>query len=168
MQLSQQIPSDGSRLSAPRAVGAKNTTGKEIPTKGSKRDRMMGPGKARWETRKPDAALRNPTRVLRFATANIGTMVRRSAEVADMMFRRNVSVAGLQEVRYKNQGTKMIRGGDGVYKFYWNGESSGHGGVGIMVRMDLVSYVIEVRRVTTRIIALELAIENEIVTVLSV
>ena len=67
-----------------------------------------------------------------------------------MMFRRNVSVAGLQEVRYKNQGTKMIRGGDGVYKFYWNGESSGHGGVGIMVRMDLVSYVIEVRRVTTR------------------
>lgn len=159
---------DSSQLRAPRVVGANNATGKEELSEDSRSANMTVPRKTIVETRVPDAAIRKPSRVFKFASANVGSLVGRSAEVVDMMCRRNVDVAGLQEVRYKNQGTRTIRGGDGVYKLYWSGISTGQGGVGLLIKKELEKQVIEVRRINERVIALDLAIENDVVTILSV
>jgi len=93
----------------PQAVRANKSTWKEMSAEKSKRDQlMMGPGKTLWETRNPDTALRNPMQALRFSTANVGTLVGFGAEVVDMLSRRKVDVARLQEVRNKIVGTKIV------------------------------------------------------------
>jgi len=99
---------------------------------------------------------------------DVGTLVGRSAEVVTMLSRRKVDFAGLQEVRYKNVGTKTVKGGFDAYKLYWSGESTGQGGVGLMVHVNLVKKVIDVKHLNSRIIVTELAIKNEVITVLSV
>jgi len=68
---------------------------------------MIVPGKTYRESRNLDTALLNPKQALRFSTANVGTLVGGSAEVVDML-NRKVDKAGLQEVRYKNVGTKIV------------------------------------------------------------
>ena len=104
---------------------------------------------------------------LRLATVNVGSMVGRSAEVTETIGRRNVDVVALQEVRYKNEGVRKLRGGDFEYKLYWKEETS-HGGVGLMVKHDLVESEIEVRRVSARIISIDIVVNKKMVTVISV
>ena len=41
---------------------------------------------------------------------NVGSMMKRSGEVSDMLCRRKVDVCGLQEVRFKNEGVKFLQG----------------------------------------------------------
>ena len=157
--------SDGSQLWAPRSVKA---TGKEVSEQLRRRGLMTDPGKDPWETRNPDAALRNSVQTLRFASANVGTLSGKSAEVADMLHRRRVDVAGLQEVRYRNSGAKMVKGGGERYKLFWSGGPTPQGGVGVMVHADLVKNVVEVRRVHARIIVVVVVIQDELVSILSV
>ena len=42
-------------------------------------------------------------------TVNVGSKVKRSVEVSDMLCQRKVDVCGLQEVRFKNEGVKFPR-----------------------------------------------------------
>jgi len=57
----------------------------------------------------------------RVGSANVGSLKRRGAEVADMLARRGVDVCALQEVRWKGgEGTaRYLHGGVGKYKLYW-------------------------------------------------
>ena len=95
-------------------------------------------------------------------------MVRRSAEVTETIGRRNVDVVAIQEVQYKNEGVRKLREGDFEYKLYWKGEETGCGGVGLMVKHDLVESVMEVRRVFPRIISVDIVVNKKVVTVISV
>lgn len=165
--VNNKIP-DGSSPLDPRATRANRVTRKKPIPKKSKIDEMTVFGKTQWETRQSDGSVRNSQATLRMATVNAGTMVGRSAEVAETLGRRKVDIAALQEVRYKNEGVKLIQGGDFEYKLYWKGEDTGHGGVGLMVRKDLVESVVEVKRASSRFMALEIAINGEMVTVFSV
>jgi len=53
-----------------------------------------------------DMALQNPMQALRFSTANVGTLVGRSAEAVDMLNRRKVGVAGLQKYNIRMLGQR--------------------------------------------------------------
>ncbi len=86
------------------------------------------------------------------ATVNVGSLVGRSAEVVETLGRRKVDIVALQEVIYKNEGAKTLKGGNSAYKLFWKGETTGHGGVGLMVKLEMVESVMEVRRVSARII----------------
>ena len=105
---------------------------------------------------------------LRLATVNVGSMVGRSAEVTETIKRRNVDVVALQEVQYNNEGVRKLRGGDFEYKLYWKGEEAGRGGVGLMVKHDLVESVMEVKRVSPRIISIDIVVNEKVVNVISV
>ena len=61
-----------------------------------------------------------------------------------------------------------MRGGDFEYKLYWKGEETGRGGVGLMVKHDLVESVMEVRRVFSKIISIDIVVNEKVVTVISV
>ena len=82
--------------------------------------------------------------------------------------RRNVDVVVLQEMRYKIEGVRKLRGGDFEYKFYWKGEETGWGGVGLMVKHELVESVMEVRRVSPRIISIDIVVNEKVMTLISV
>jgi len=107
---------------------------------------------------------------LEFSTANVETLVGRSAEVVDMLNWRKLDVAGLQEVRNKNVEMKIVKRGDAAYKLYWSGDWwvnwsrwSWFDG-----SCDFVEKVIDVRHLNLTVIVMKLAVENKVITVLSV
>lgn len=106
--------------------------------------------------------------IWRLGTVNVGSLVGRSAEVVEMLTRRRVDIAGVQEVRYRNSGTRMIKGKSSKYKLFWQGSVTGDGGVGLLVSEEFCKHVVEVRRVSDRIIAIDIVIEAEIVSIVSV
>ena len=76
------------------------------------------------------------SRLYRFATWNVGSLTKRSLEVAEALERRKVVVACLQEVRWKGSGTRMI----GNFKAFWEGGRSGVAGVGILVDREWIDF----------------------------
>ena len=78
---------------------------------------------------------------------------------------RKVDVCGLQEVRFKNEGVKFLQGGQKMrYKMFWKGGKEGQNGVGIAVQEEWVGSVVRVMRTSERLMAIELALEGELVT----
>ena len=62
----------------------------------------------------------------------------------------------------------MICGKDCEYKFFWCGEETGFGGVGLLVEEDLVENVISVERINSRIMYIRIMIEKSIIRIFSV
>jgi exonuclease III len=81
---------------------------------------------------------------IRMCTVNVGTMVKRSREVVEMLARRSVYFCCVQEVQYKGTGCRVFGSGEEKYKFWWSGEKNRAGGVGVLVRDEVVEDVIEV------------------------
>jgi hypothetical protein len=104
----------------------------------------------------------------RVCTANIGTMIGRSREVVEMLARRKVDVCSVQEVQYKGAGCRMFGCGEEKYKLWWSGEKQKRGGVGVLVREDLVEDVIEVIRISARIMKIKMVIGNKVWHIFSV
>ncbi|ESO00357.1 hypothetical protein HELRODRAFT_175767 [Helobdella robusta] len=102
----------------------------------------------------------------RFGTWNVGTLTGRSLEVVEELQRRKVDVAALQEIRWKVEGTKFVGAKGGRYKLWWKGVD-GTGGVGVMVREELVEKVLEVRRKSNGVIVVVMVFGKVIVRVIS-
>ena len=149
-------------------VRANRVTRKKLSLLGSKIGTMKTCGKAVLETKRTDNTIQKPQAKLRLATVNVGTLVGRAGEVVETAGRRKVDILALQEVRYKNEGVKYLKGGDFEYKMFWKGENIGQGGVAVMVKRDLVDSVMEVKRVSARILVVEIAINGKVLSVISV
>lgn len=93
---------------------------------------------------------------------NIGTLTGRSRELADMLAKRRVQVACIQETRWA--GAKCREIGDG-YKLYYNGSPSKKNGVGIVVSEMLRDNVVEVCRVSDRLMSLKFDLEENMLRV---
>ncbi|ESN93950.1 hypothetical protein HELRODRAFT_180359 [Helobdella robusta] len=91
---------------------------------------------------------------------------RRSLEVVEELQRRMVDVAALQEIRWKGEGTRFVGAKGGRYKLWWKGDD-GTGGVGVMVREELVEKVLEVRRRSNGVIVVVMVFGKVIVRVKS-
>nr|XP_049699855.1 craniofacial development protein 2-like [Helicoverpa armigera] len=102
---------------------------------------------------------------LRYASWNVGTMTGRARELADVLKRRRINVACLQETKWK--GTKAREIGEG-YKFYYCGSDGKRNGVGIVLDKNLKESVIDVNRVNDRIIVVKIMYESLIINVISV
>ena len=104
----------------------------------------------------------------RVGMVNVGSMVKRSGEVSDMLCIRKVDVCGLQEVRFKNEGVRFKN--EGVkfsqgrqkmrYKMFWKGGKEGQNGVGIAVEEEWVGSVVRVMRASERLMVVELILEG--------
>ena len=106
--------------------------------------------------------------IWRLGTVNVGSLVGRSAEVVEMLTRRRVDIAGIQEVRYRNSGTRMIKGKSSRFKLFWQGSVTRDVGVGLLVSEEVTKRVVDVRRVSDRIIVVDIVIEAEIISIVSV
>ena len=101
---------------------------------------------------------------LRIETANIGSMSRHSGEVIDMVQRRGLDFCCLQKTRWKGENTRML----GDYKFFWKGCKEGLAGVGMLVKKKWVDNVMEVKRVSERILTIRVRVEMKILNLISV
>ena len=97
-------------------------------------------------------------------TLNIGTMTGREREPEDMMERRNVDILWLQETKWKGSKARNIGGG---CKLFYNGADGRKNGIGIVVREELAKSVLEVKRVSDKLIAMKLEVKGSILNIVS-
>ena len=85
---------------------------------------------------------------LRFGSVNVGTMVRRSSEVVEMVGRRELDFCCVQETKWKGENARTLEGGDKRYKFFWKGCKQGTSGVGILIAEKWIDKVVQINRVS--------------------
>ena len=96
--------------------------------------------------------------MVKVCTVNVGTLKGRSREVVDMLSRRGADICCLQETRYRNQGCTVFGSNEEKYKFWYSGNGEGVGGVGIMMKNIMTESVIEVVRLSDRLMKIEMVL----------
>ena len=100
----------------------------------------------------------------KLGTLNIGTVTGRGRELADMIEPRNVDILCLQEKKWKGSKARNIGGG---CKLFYNGDDGRKNEIGILVREKLAESVLEVKRVSDRLIAMKLEVKEFILNIVS-
>ncbi|KAK3545979.1 hypothetical protein QTP70_018415, partial [Hemibagrus guttatus] len=85
-------------------------------------------------------------------------------ELADMMERRKVDILCVQETRWKGSKARSIGAG---FKLFYYGVDSKRNGVGVVLKEEFLWNVLEVKRVSDRVMSLKLEIEGVMLNVVS-
>ncbi|KAK3548436.1 hypothetical protein QTP70_013068, partial [Hemibagrus guttatus] len=93
-----------------------------------------------------------------------GEGIRKGRELADMMERRKVDILCVQETRWKGSKARSIGAG---FKLFYYGVDSKRNGVGVVLKEEFVRNVLEVKRVSDRVMSLKLEIERVMLNVVS-
>ena len=101
---------------------------------------------------------------MRVGTLNVGTMSGKGGEIVDMMERRKIDVLCVQETKWK--GSKARSMGKG-YKLLYYGLDGKRNGIGVILKEEYASSVVEVKRVSDRVLALKLVKEGLILNIIS-
>ncbi|KAK3539519.1 hypothetical protein QTP70_009497 [Hemibagrus guttatus] len=91
-------------------------------------------------------------------------MTGKGRELADMMERRKVDILCVQETRWKGSKARSIGAG---FKLFYYGVDSKRNGVGVVLKEEFVRNVLEVKRVSDRVMSLKLEIEGLMLNVVS-
>ncbi|KAK3572244.1 hypothetical protein QTP86_029403 [Hemibagrus guttatus] len=94
----------------------------------------------------------------------VGTLQRKGRELADMMERRKVDILCVQETKWKGSKARSIGAG---FKLFYYGVDSKRNGVGVVLKEEFVRNVLEVKRVSDRMMSLKLEIEGVMLNVVS-
>ncbi|KAK3570402.1 hypothetical protein QTP86_019282, partial [Hemibagrus guttatus] len=89
---------------------------------------------------------------------------RKGRELADVMERRKVDILCVQETRWKGSKAHSIGAG---FKLFYYGVDSKRNGVGVVLKEEFVRNVLEVKRVSDRVMSLKLEIEGVMLNVVS-
>ncbi|KAK3553764.1 hypothetical protein QTP70_009178 [Hemibagrus guttatus] len=101
---------------------------------------------------------------LRIGTLNVGAMTGKGRELADMMERRKVDILCVQETRWKGSKARSIGAG---FKLFYYGVDSKRNGVGVVLKEEFVRNVLEVKRVSDRVMSLKLEFEGVMLNVVN-
>ncbi|MCJ8736373.1 hypothetical protein PDJAM_G00257620 [Pangasius djambal] len=91
-------------------------------------------------------------------------MTGKGRELADMMERRKVDILCVQETRWKGSKARSIGAG---FKLFYYGVDSKRNGIGVVLKEEFVRNVLEVKRVSDRVMSLKLEIEGVMLKVVS-
>ena len=156
--------SDRSRPGLPTTasgVPQQGTCGNYATAKQSKNKSRKRGGR---RVKKQREAWKGRCSLIRVGTLNIGTMTGRGKELADMMERRNVDILCLQETKWKGSKARNIGGG---CKIFYYGADGRKNGIGIVLREKLAESVLEVKRVSDRLMAMKLEVNGSILNIVS-
>src|SRR2546425_3005246 len=93
----------------------------------------------------------------------------RDRELADMAGRRRLDFCCLQEIKWKGDGVKWLGEKGKRYRFFWRGGvgKDGLAGVGVLVAKKWVENVVEVKRLSERLMLIRVSIGTNILNVIS-
>ncbi|KAK2917518.1 hypothetical protein Q8A73_004265 [Channa argus] len=91
-------------------------------------------------------------------------MTGKARELIDMMQRRKVDILCVQETRWKGSKAKSLGAG---FKLFYHGSDRKRNGVGVILKEDFVRNVLEVKRVSDRLMSLKLEVEGVMFNVVS-
>ena len=95
--------------------------------------------------------------LIRVGTLNIRAMTGRERELADMMKQRNVDILCLQKTKWKGSTSRNIGGG---CKIFYSGADGRKNGIGIVVGKELAENVLEVKRVSDKLMDMKLEVKG--------
>lgn len=112
---------------------------------------------------------RNKRRSVRIGNWNVGTMTSKSLELEAIMKLRRIDILTVQETKWSNLGNKSryLDLKTKSFKLYFHGVESGKNGVGIIVSAKYLDNIIEVTKVSDRLMSLKLVIDEEIWNIIS-
>ena len=127
---------------------------------------MQRTGGMQWRRRKGRNKERKKAKKIKLlvATLNVGTMTDKGREVADLMEQTGVDILCVQETRWKEERARCIGGG---YTMWYCGSGNKKNGVGIILKKEHVDMVVELWRVTGRIICLKMELDGVMLNVIS-
>ena len=113
----------------------------------------------------PRMRLKKPVeRGMRLGTWNVGSLTGKGRELADCMRRRRVDGLCVQETRWKGNGVREL--GDG-YKLWYSGDRTGQAGVGVILDEKMKEKVLEVNRISARLLGIKVLMDKEVLTIIS-
>ena len=126
---------------------------------------MQRRGGKQWRRKKERNEKRNKaTKVkLRVATINVGAMTGKGRELADVMEQRRVDILCVQKTCRKEEKARCIGGG---YEMWYCGRGNKKNDVGIILKKEHVERVVELWRVTDRIICLNMELDGVMLNVI--
>ena len=101
---------------------------------------------------------------MRVGTLNVGTMTGKGRELADVMRMRKVDILCVQETKWKGSKARSIGGG---CKIFYHGVDGRRNGIGVIVNENYVKSVLEVKRVSDRVMSLKMGIGGIMMNVIS-
>ena len=102
---------------------------------------------------------------IRLGTWNIGTLNGKGLEICDELWRGNLDLYCLQEVRWRGCGARLIGLQGRRYKLLCSRNQEGYGWVGVLVKEELYDKVIEVRRINDGVMSLAIVFEEVLIVV---
>ena len=104
-------------------------------------------------------------RKVKIATLNVGNMIGRSGEIAQLIRKKSLQVVCVQETKLKGSKAREIGAG---YKLYYHGEESKRNGIGIIVLCEeLKEGVLAVTRPCDRVMRIKFEIEGKVWHIIS-
>ncbi|VFQ93629.1 unnamed protein product [Cuscuta campestris] len=100
---------------------------------------------------------------VRFSSWNIGTLTGKSIELVQVLKRRRIQVACLQETRWVGTKAREVD----CFKLWYSGSARGRNGVGILVALELREFVVEVKRINDRLMFIKLVLGGCAINVVS-
>ncbi|KAG2460172.1 CFDP2 protein, partial [Polypterus senegalus] len=91
-------------------------------------------------------------------------MTGKGRELANMMERRKVDILCVQETKWKGSKARWIRGG---FKLFYHGVNRRRNGIGVILKKQYVKSVLEVKRVSDRVMIVKLEIGGVMMNVVS-
>ena len=101
---------------------------------------------------------------MKIGTLNVGSMTGKGHEIVDMMQRRKIDVLCVQETKWKGSKARFLGNG---YKLYYHGQDNRRNGVGIILKGTYVERVLEIKRMSDRLISVKIEVEGEILNIVS-
>ena len=81
------------------------------------------------------------------------------------LVRREVGICCIQEVRWRRMGSKSVGSSGRRFKLWWSGNEDKIGGVGILVREDLRMNVVEINRISDRVMVAVIIFGKKVVRI---
>ncbi|GKC88561.1 craniofacial development protein 2, partial [Tanacetum coccineum] len=103
------------------------------------------------------------SRRIRVGSWNVGTLTGKFLELVDSLKRKKVDIACFQETKWK--GSRNREGNQ--YKLWYSGSANARNGVGVALAPNLKDKVVQVIRISDRIMLVRLVIEEETINVIS-
>ncbi|GJU36052.1 ubiquinol oxidase, mitochondrial-like protein [Tanacetum coccineum] len=119
-------------------------------------------GAGRYRGTRRDSRLAS-SRKIRVGSWNVGTLTGKFLELVDALKRKKVDIACFQETKWK--GSRNREGNQ--YKLWYSGSTTARNGVGVVLAPNLKDKVVQVSRISDRIMMVRLVIEEETISVIS-
>ena len=113
---------------------------------------MINNARRKYNARKPPIA----------TSGYIASMTGKSREIVDIMRRRTIKIACVQETKWKAK--ENVEG----FKLYYHGICRARNGIGIILTKEWQDKILDIKRISDRIMTMDLAAENTMLNIISV